>query len=531
MKKVSFQHKVFWGFVLVALLSLCLVVLPVLWNISNQFQIQMEAYSRSQSKVLADMGAAAMMFDQEESASLLLKSLQQSPDILRAALYKTEGTQQRLFASYGPAAPAQINPAEYQQPIHVPGFYRLVTPVTLDNNVIGYLLLDSNLVPMERKLTQSYALVFMAVLIAIVLASWLAFRLSRSLLQPLADLRAVTGSIADTKDYSRRAQLSDDPDLAIFIRSFNSMLDVIQHINQLQQDKEQQVLELNKTLEQKVAERTAQLENSLNDLKSTQSALVERERLASLGGLVAGVAHEINTPVGVAMTAVTHLTYLTQHLTEELQDGTLSKSSLLKHIGELNESALIILKNLERAAEQIRSFKMVAIDQSTEEAREFYLLEYLQNIVLSLRPQLKKGAYQVTLDIDPALQLYSFPGVYSQIFTNLIMNSLIHGFAGQAQGEIRIEARLQPNYLQLNYYDNGKGIDPKIKPKLWDPFVTSNRQQGGSGLGTYILYNLITQALKGRIDLVEDVPKGVHFALLIPLTERKIGVDHHNNQA
>lgn len=158
-------------------------------------------------------------------------------------------------------------------------------------------------------------------------------------------------------------------------------------------------------------------------------------------------------------------------------------------------------------------------------------MEYLQSIVLSLRPELKKGAYQVKLDVDPGLQLYSFPGIYSQIFTNLIMNSLIHGFAGQNQGEIRIEAQLQPNFLQLNYYDNGKGIDPKIKPKLWDPFVTSNRQQGGSGLGTYILYNLITQALKGRIDLVEDVPKGVHFALLIPLTDRKIGVDQHNDLA
>ncbi|WP_333797174.1 ATP-binding protein [Rheinheimera sp.] len=531
MKKVSFQHKVFWGFVLVALLSLVLVVLPVLWNISNQFQLQLEAYNRSQSKVLADMSAAAMMFDQADSASSLLRSLQQSPDILRAALYKTDGDQHRLFAAFGPEAPAQINPAHYIHPVRQQGMYRLLTPVTLDDNVIGYLLLDSNLQPMEQKLTQSYALVLTTVLIAIVLASWLALRLSRTLLQPLSDLRAVTSSIADTKDYSRRAQLSDDPELAIFIRSFNSMLDVIQQFNQLQQDKEQQILELNKTLEQKVTERTAQLEHSLNDLKNTQSALVERERLASLGGLVAGVAHEINTPVGVAMTAVTHLTYLTQHLNDEMQDGTLSKSGLLRHIADLNESALIILKNLERAAEQIRSFKMVAIDQSTEEAREFYLLEYLQSIVLSLRPQLKKGAYQVKLDVDPGLQLYSFPGIYSQIFTNLIMNSLIHGFAGQNQGEIRIEAQLQPNFLQLNYYDNGKGIDPKIKPKLWDPFVTSNRQQGGSGLGTYILYNLITQALKGRIDLVEDVPKGVHFALLIPLTDRKIGVDQHNDQA
>lgn len=531
MKNVSFQHKVFWGFVLVALLSLVLVALPVLWNISNQFQLQLEAYSRSQSKVLADMSAAAMMFDQAESASQLLQSLQQSPDILRAALYKTDNDQHLLFASFGSATPAQLDPTRYLTPVSSEGYYRLVTPVTLDNNVIGYLLLDSNLTPVEQKLTQSYALVFITVLIALALASWLALRLSRTLLKPLADLCEVTGSIADTRDYSRRALRSDDPDLAIFIRSFNTMLDVIQQINQLQQDKEQQILELNKTLEQKVTERTAQLEHSLNDLKSTQSALVERERLASLGGLVAGVAHEINTPVGVAMTAVTHLTYLTQHLNEEMQSGTLSKSGLLKHIEELNESAMIILKNLERAADQIRSFKMVAIDQSTEEAREFYLLEYLQSIVLSLRPQLKKGAYQVKLDVDPGLQLYSFPGIYSQIFTNLIMNSLIHGFAGQSQGDIRIEAQLQPNYLQLNYYDNGKGIDPKIKPKLWDPFVTSNRQQGGSGLGTYILYNLITQALNGRIDLVEDVPKGVHFALLIPTTDRKIGVDQHNDQA
>lgn len=519
MKALTFQRRIFLGFIAVTLLSLAVVVIPVLWNINAEYRAQMEIYNRSQSEVLASMSAAALMFDQADSAASILASLQQSPDILRAALYKINDADPTLFASFGSGAPPVLLPEQLtaQHQPQPQAFYRLITPVRLEQTEVGYLLLDSSLDPLQRKLQHSFSFVLIAVLLAVLLASWLALLLSLSLLKPVADLRQVTASIADTQDYSRRAAETTDPDLNIFIRSFNAMLDVIQHINQMQQDKELQILDLNRNLEQKVAERTTQLQTSLQNLQNTQSALVERERLASLGGLVAGVAHEINTPVGVAMTAVTHLTYLTHNLTEALQNNSLSKSGLQKFIAELDESALIVLKNLERAAEQIRSFKMVAVDQSNEEARQFFLLEYLQSVVLSLRPQLKKGQHQVLLDIPADLTLTSFPGIYSQIFTNLMMNSLIHGFAAQLAGEIRIQAQIQGQYLQINYYDNGKGIDPRIKPKLWDPFVTTNRQQGGSGLGTYILYNLITQGLQGRIDLVEDVPKGVHFAILIPL--------------
>jgi len=526
MRPLSIQRRIFLGFIAVTLLSLVLVVLPVLWNINVEYRAQMDNYTRSQSEVLANMSAAALMFDQPDSAASILASLQQSPDIVRAALYKITDGVPVLFASYGADSPLTLNletPTLQPQP---KDFQRFIAPVNLEQTAVGYLLLDSSLASLQRKLQRSFSFVMIAMLVAVLLASWLALMLSRSLLRPMADLRQVTASIADTQDYSRRAAETADPDLNIFIRSFNTMLDVIQQINQMQQDKELQILDLNKNLEQKVAERTIQLQNSLQNLQSTQSALVERERLASLGGLVAGVAHEINTPVGVAMTAVTHLTYLTNNLNNALESGTLSKSGLQKSIAELDESALIVLKNLERAAEQIRSFKMVAIDQSNEEARSFHLLEYLQSVVLSLRPQLKKGQHQVILDIPADLELTSFPGIYSQIFTNLMMNSLIHGFVGQTAGEIRVQAQLQDKFLQINYYDNGKGIDPKIKPKLWDPFVTTNRQQGGSGLGTYILYNLITQGLQGRIDLVEDIPKGVHFAILIPVA----AVNSHSSQ-
>ncbi|MDR7120735.1 ATP-binding protein [Rheinheimera soli] len=523
---LSFRYRVFFSILLLTLLSLSIVLVPLFWTSSDQYKAQLQSYTSAQARILASMSSAAIVFDQPESASTMLDSLKESPDIVSASLLKYDefSDSHQLFASYGTEPVPPSSEQLEEQHIFDADYLHSVTPVMVDNNLLGYLRLTVSLTPLKQQLAQLKWGLVLTLLLTLGLASWLALIASRSALRPLDHLKRVTSSIADTKDYSRRASNSSDPDIQGLIQSFNAMLDVIEQINSDQQDKEQEILELNKTLEQKVQSRTAELQRSVQELdqtlqhlKTTQTKLVEREKMASLGCLVAGVAHEINTPVGVAVTAVTHLSFLTSELSHAVESGSISKSMFSKMTAELNETSAIVLKNLERAAEQIRSFKMVAIDQSSEEAREFNLLEYIQNIVLSLRPKLKYTQHQIKLEIDPTIRLYSFPGVYSQIFTNLIMNSLIHGFKDIEAGEVVIQAQQQEGFLQLNYYDNGKGIAKEIKTKIWDPFVTTNRQAGGSGLGTYILYNLITQGLNGRIDLVDDVQQGVHFAMLIPL--------------
>ncbi len=526
MVKLSFHQKVFLAILLTSVLVLTLVMLPLFWGSGSQYRQHLEVQTVAQGRMLASMSTASVMFDQPDVATAMLAALTEQPDVIAAQLYRLNeyNNQLELFASYGPAPATALQHAPAvgtqfsQQQLHY------ATEVQLDGNVIGYLQLQLSMQRLTTRVQQLQWTLAGALLIAIALASWLALIASRSALKPLQELQLVTSSIANTKDYSRRAQPLQDKDLHDVIQSFNSMLDVIEQKNRIQQEKEQEVLELNKTLEQKVDQRTCELQRSITELdqaishlKTTQTKLVEQEKMASLGSLVAGVAHEINTPIGVAVTAVTHLSYLTDQLCSSLEEGHLSKAVFVRITHELIESAAVIHKNLERAAEQIRSFKLIAIDQSSEQPRHFNLLDYMQNVVLSLSPKLKKTQHQIKLEIAADIELFSFPGIFSQIFTNLIMNSLIHGFVDKNDGEICIQAAIQDGYLHLNYYDNGRGIAKEIKPKIWDPFVTTNRAGGGSGLGTYILYNLITQGLNGRIDLIDDVPAGVHFAMLVPL--------------
>ena len=526
MVKLSFHQKVFLAILLTSVLVLSLVMLPLFWGSGSQYRQHLEVHTVAQGRMLASMSTASVMFDQPDVATAMLAALTEQPDVIAAQLYRLNeyNNQLELFASYGPA-PASALP-------HAPAVgtqfnarqLQYSTAVQLDGNVIGYLQLQVSMQGLTTRVQQLQWTLAGALLIAIAVASYLALIASRSALKPLQELKLVTGSIANTKDYSRRAQPLNDKDLHDVIQSFNSMLDVIEQKNRIQQVKEQEILELNKTLEQKVQQRTSELQRSITELdqaishlKTTQTKLVEQEKMASLGSLVAGVAHEINTPIGVAVTAVTHLSYLTDQLCSSLEEGHLSKAVFVRITHELIEAAAVIHKNLERAAEQIRSFKLIAIDQSSEQPRRFNLLDYMQNVVLSLSPNLKKTQHQIKLEIPADIELFSFPGIFSQIFTNLIMNSLIHGFVDKADGEICIQAAIQDGYLHLNYYDNGRGIAKEIKPKIWDPFVTTNRAGGGSGLGTYILYNLITQGLNGRIDLIDDVQAGVHFAMLLPL--------------
>jgi signal transduction histidine kinase len=531
MRHLSFHQKVFLAILLTSVLVLTIVIVPLFWNSSAQYKQQLEIQTAAQSRMLASMNTASVMFEQPEAATSMLSALKEQPDITSAHLYKLDGSthQLSLFAAYG--EPIEIDLTKMPEPgaSFTDQQLRYTEPLLLDDSVIGYLLLDVSMQGLAAKMAQLRWTLAGALFFAIIIASWLALVASRSALKPLQDLKDVTSSIATTKDYSRRAELLYDADLSDVIRSFNAMLDVIEQKNQLQQVKEQEVLELNKTLEQKVIERTSELQKSVTELdkaiahlKATQGKLVEQEKMASLGNLVAGVAHEINTPIGVAVTAVTHLTYLTDQLSHALEEGHLSKSAFIRNTHDLVEAAAVIQKNLERAAEQIRSFKLIAIDQSSEEARSFNLLEYIQNVILSLKPKLKKTRHSIKLDMANDIEIYSFPGIFSQIFTNLIMNSLIHGFANKDDGEICIQATIEDGFLHLNYYDNGCGIAAEVKPKIWDPFVTTNRAGGGSGLGTYILYNLITQGLSGRIDLIDDVPAGVHFAMLIPLVTEPV---------
>ncbi len=273
--------------------------------------------------------------------------------------------------------------------------------------------------------------------------------------------------------------------------------------------------ESNIHLQKLVQERTRELSQNLEELKTTQEQLIESEKMASLGTLVAGVAHEINTPVGVALTGITYLEDELKHLKKIYEDGSISEEdfySFIEHSNEINQSIQI---NIKRAVELVRSFKQVAVDQSSQEIREIIAKEYLEDILLSLGSRFKQTKHKVKLHVDKDLKIVVNPGIFSQILTNLIMNSLIHGFKTKDEGTIDIEIKTEDKKTVVIYKDDGVGITKEVKRHIFDPFFTTNRDDGGSGLGMNIVYNLVTMNLKGTIKVMDDVDCGVGFRVVM----------------
>jgi len=267
-------------------------------------------------------------------------------------------------------------------------------------------------------------------------------------------------------------------------------------------------------MEEKVVARTNDLEESLKQLKQTQNHLVESEKMASLGRLVAGVAHELNTPLGVSVTASSNLLELIEQLRVAFEAQTLTRKEFVSSIANINQAGSIVYRNLNRAAELVANFKLVAVDTSNDEEREINLKEYLTDLVSSLSPALKKGHHSIQIDCSDDLVIKVDPGVIAHIFTNLILNSLIHGFEDTQEGQITITADLESSKLRVDFQDNGKGMTKEVQSKIFEPFYTTKRGAGGSGLGMNIVYNLIVQKLKGTISCHSEVGNGTKFTIL-----------------
>ncbi len=263
-------------------------------------------------------------------------------------------------------------------------------------------------------------------------------------------------------------------------------------------------------LEERVEERTREvleskraLEKSYKDLQDAQDTLIESEKLAGLGSLVAGIAHEVNTPLGVAVTAGSFLT-------DQLKSGFADSETLL-------ESVDLLMRNLNKAADLIGSFKKVAVDQAGEQEREFLLDTYIRDVMVSLQPLLRKSRVEVSIDIPEGIRVIGKPGALSQIIGNLVQNSLIHGFPDGESGTIRISAAVDGQQLALVHEDNGKGMDSGTVKKVFDPFFTTRRGSGGSGLGMNIVYNLVVKSLQGDISCESEPGEGVRFTIRFPL--------------
>ncbi len=287
-------------------------------------------------------------------------------------------------------------------------------------------------------------------------------------------------------------------------------------------NREREIRQLNEELEQRVQKRTEALSNSLDELKNTQQKLVESEKMASLGGLVAGVAHEINTPLGLALTNTTFLDERLEKVKRLYQENRFTRKVLDKFLRTGRESLDATILNLKRAVQLVQGFKQVAVDQVSESRRFFKVCPYIGEVLQSLRPRYNQTQHTVELSGDREICIDSYPGTLMQIVTNLVINSLDHGFDGIENGKISIcvkSSKTNPGSVIIKYSDNGRGMSQDQLYKIYEPFYTTKRGRGGTGLGMHIVYNLIVQQLAGTIDCESNPRHGTTFTICLPAME------------
>jgi two-component system sensor histidine kinase/response regulator len=271
------------------------------------------------------------------------------------------------------------------------------------------------------------------------------------------------------------------------------------------------------SLEKLVDERTQALQRVNSELRLAMTQLVQTEKIASLGRLVAGMAHELNTPLGNALTVASALKFGTQDFSDKVNGLGIKRSELYAFREMCEEAATIIERNAHRAAELIGNFKAIAVDQTSGRRRSFSVRNLLDEIISTQRNPWSHSTHRIEVEVDRAIELDSYPGALGQVVANLLQNSMVHGFDGRQDGRVNIVAHSDGRNLLLAYSDNGKGIDPAYINKLFDPFFTTRLGQGGSGLGLYIVYTLVTGVLGGGISVTQSPSEGLHFDITLPL--------------
>ncbi|MBK1679256.1 PAS domain-containing sensor histidine kinase [Rhodocyclus tenuis] len=292
----------------------------------------------------------------------------------------------------------------------------------------------------------------------------------------------------------------------------------------LQNEARQRIEDINETLEQRVSERTAALEESyrelataLDSLKLTQEELFRAEKMAALGALVAGVAHELNTPIGNGVTVASTLAERTREFVAEIGSGGLRRSTLNDFVDTAKTASELLLRNLAQASELVTSFKQVSVDQSSEQRRSFDLATVIEEVVATLLPNLRKTPYRIELTLAAGITLDSYPGPLGQVISNFINNAVLHAFEGRDSGHMRIESHeLDDGTVEIVFSDDGVGIVEENLRRIFDPFFTTRLGRGGSGLGLHIVHNIVSGTLGGRITVDSQSGAGTRFTLTLP---------------
>ncbi|CCQ10062.1 Signal transduction histidine kinase [Pseudoalteromonas luteoviolacea B = ATCC 29581] len=258
------------------------------------------------------------------------------------------------------------------------------------------------------------------------------------------------------------------------------------------------------------------LEETMSQLKNTQKELIQKEKLASLGALVAGVAHEINTPLGICVTGISSLDYNYKQFIKAMENGTATDRQLQQFLEDVGDMCKIITSNVQRAADLIQGFKQISVDQSSESMRLINLLDYTNEVIHSLAPMIKKSSHSIKVQGESDINIFTKPGAISQLITNLVSNAFLHAFENRENGVVDITVFKRSGKINFDVSDNGMGMNQEQLSKIFEPFYTTKRGKGGSGLGSHIVYNIVTSILKGKISVSSEENKGTKFSIVFP---------------
>lgn len=352
------------------------------------------------------------------------------------------------------------------------------------------------------------------------LADWLIFHILGDDLSMGRQIRAIAGG-ATPEEALFNDRSSDDPRTDVLLGALRRLYASVAERNEELSVAQQSLAALNATLERKVQERTADLQAAHEQLVREQENAIESEKMASLGRMVAGFAHEINTPIGIGVSVLTQAQQATKDLRKLFQSDEVEEADLTRCVDVLDEALELGTNNINRAAELVGSFKRTAVDQSSEQEREFDLAELLADVVRSHHSVFRKTAIQIDVDCPAGLKLFGLPGALVQVIGNLLNNARIHAFDnGKSPGHIRIGVVRAAETVTLTFADDGAGMSKTTLASAFEPFYTTARGQGGSGLGLYIVYNLVTRNLHGAVHCESDEGQGSRFVIQLPLSSR-----------
>ena len=500
----------------------------------GQFEKSLQEQALSYTRIIASNAARTIVFDDTVSEKQRLGTFQNTPFIEHIHVYKMDEASGQLtfFSSYNKQGLAPI-PARFSKlerltsPTINDANIEVSQPVTLDGDVIGYVYLRGSLEQVRLFMWRSIAVAVVVALVTL-LACWLAtLRLRKAIVQPLDSVVDVVSQVARDKNYSLRLPSSQLAEFDTMAQAFNTMLDRVQQHITRQRRAEEEASQLNTQLEQQVTQRTQALKESNSELLKTleqlhqyQGQLVESEKMASLGDMVAGIAHEVNTPIGLSVTASTLLQDKLAVMQEKFDAKRISTNEFERFLKDCDENLQIIYRNLNKAADLVTSFKQVAVDQSSEVDRDIEINSFMNDVLMSVKPRrLNPEHFPINVHCEGDIQVRAKAGPLNQILMNLIINSMVHAFEGREKGQIDIRFQLvSDNELEIIYTDNGHGVDADISRKIFDPFVTTKRGSGGSGLGLHLVYNLVTQVLGGNIHFFSEENNGVEFIIRFPVT-------------